>query len=71
MLEYGEEFAAVFSAVNVDVVEVYVSFVGFQRYFLPETLAQGGFACSYFACNDDSLRHFVWNGQQEIEELHE
>jgi hypothetical protein len=70
MLQYEEEFAAVLTAVNVHVTEVYASLVCFQGYVGSETLGKGGFSSANLACYDNPLRHPLWKTQQEIEEFH-
>jgi hypothetical protein len=49
MLQYEEEFAAVLTAVNVNVTQVYTSLVCFQDYVGSKTLGKGGFSSANLA----------------------
>jgi hypothetical protein len=71
MLQYEEEFAAVLTAVNVHVTEVYAPLVRFRGYVCSETLGKGGFSSANLACYDNPLSHPFWKLQQKIEKFHQ
>jgi hypothetical protein len=71
MLHYKEEFAAVFTAVNVYVTKVDAPLVRFASYVRSETLGKSGFSRAHLACYNYSLSHPFWKLKQEIEEFHQ
>jgi hypothetical protein len=71
MLQYEKEFAAVLTAVNVHVTEVYALFVCFDSDVCPETLGKRGFSSANIACYYNPLGHSFWETQQEIEKFHQ
>jgi hypothetical protein len=71
VLQYEEKFAAVFTAVNMHVTEVYAQLVCFKSYVCPETLGNGCFSRANVSCHDNPLGHSLWKTQQEIEKFHQ
>jgi hypothetical protein len=71
VLQYEEQFAAVFTAVNMHVTEFHAYLVGFKRYVCSETLGESGFSRANIARYDGTLGHSVGKMQQEIEKFHQ